>query len=201
MQGFDTKALILFPKYENYEFKSGDYKYQFKKAVSNLIKYLESVGIEPHVFYTDDVARDINHPGFKWVSTLSTADRYFVAKNCDNCGNALELPMITFDEVYNKVLDKDPGSLSMSMEERYEMVLRHSIKASSSIIPMYKIVVHFQIPKRAQYKVVSKPNDGRIRIDISANTFAPKVYMSGIEEDACDLLGVPYGNRSLDVWG
>lgn len=201
MQGFDTKALLLFPKYENWEYKNGDYKYQFKRAVANLITYLESVGIEPHVFYTDDIARELNYPQFKWVSTLSKADRYFISEHCDNCGNAMKLPMITFDDIYNQILDKDPGSLDMSEQERYEMVLRHSIKAASKIIPDYKIVIHIHVPKKAQYKVTSKPNDGKIRINVSAHTFTPKVFIGGVEEDACDLLGVPYANRSLDVWG
>lgn len=201
MRGFDTKALILFPKMENYEYKSGDYKYQFKKAVNNLLRYLKSVDIEPHVFYTDDVARELSYPDFVWVSTLCTADRYFIANNCDNCGDALKKNMITFDDIYNEIVAKDPGSVFMSEQERYEMVIRHSAKAASKIIPDYKIVIHIQLPTKAQYKVTSKPNDGKIRISVSANTFAPKAYLSGFEEDACDLLGIPYGNRTLDVWG
>ena len=36
MQGFDTRALLLFPKYENYQNKPPAYKYQFKKAVEKL---------------------------------------------------------------------------------------------------------------------------------------------------------------------
>ena len=109
--------------------------------------------------------------------------------------------MVTFDKIYNEVLSKDPGRVVMSDVERYEMVLRHSAKAASKIIPDYKIVIHIQLPTKAQYKVTSKPNDGKIRITVSANTFSPKTYMSGFEEDACDLLGIPYGNRTLDVWG
>ena len=200
MKGFDTKALILFPKWENYSGKPSEYKFHFKKAVENLTAYLKTVDIEPHVFYTDDVARSINNRDFVWVSTLGKADRYFISKNCDECGNALTLPMLEYEDVYNNILAKDPGSLDMSQSERFEMVLRHASKAASVIIPQYKIVVHFMVNKRSQYKVTSKPNDGRIRINVNAATFLPTVYISGHEEDACDLLGVNYANRCLDVW-
>jgi hypothetical protein len=200
MRGFDTKALILFPKWENYNSKGGNYKYQFKKAVSNLIMYLQSMNIEPHVFYTDDVARELRNPEFVWVSTLSKTDRFFIKNHCDACSDALSLPMIEFDKIYNTVLAKDPGSLDMTENERFEMVLRHASKAAASIIPQYSIVIHFMFQNRQQYKVSSKPGDGKIRINVSANTFSPKVYIGGSEEDACDLLAVPYANRCLDVW-
>ncbi len=201
MKGFDDKALILFPKWENYNNKSVGYKYQFKRAVSNLVSYLESVSIAPHVFYTDDVARDINNESFVFVSTLNKTDRYFISKNCDGCSDALTCPMISFDDVYNDILAKDPGSLDMSVNERFEMIIRHTNKAASKIIPMYKIVVHFLIPSKSQYKVTTKPGDGKIRITVSANTFTPKAYLSGSEENICDLLNLSCASRSLDKWG
>lgn len=201
MRGFDTKALILFPKLENYENKPSNYKFQLKMAVNNLLKYLESMDIEPHVFYTDDVARALSLPNVTYVSTLNVSDKFFISKHCEGCSTAMKTPMVMFDDIYNEVLAKDPGSLDMTESERFEMVLNHSAKAAAKIIPTYKIVIHFMVPKKAQYKVTSKPGDGKIRINVSANTLSPKVYIGGKEEDACDLLGVPYANRSLDVWG
>lgn len=200
MKGFDTKALILFPKIENYQNKNSLYKYQFKQAVDKLVTYLKTQNIEPQAFYTDDVAREIAHPDFKWVMPLTIADRFFINKHCVNTDLAMSDDMVTFDEIADAVLAKDPGSLDMSESERFEMVLRHISKTTAKIIPQYKIVVHFVIPNKAQYKVSSKPGDGKIRIIVSANTLSPKVYVSGSEEDACDLLGVPYGNRCLNVW-
>lgn len=200
MKGFDDKALILFPKLENYEYKSSAYKYEFKKAVNNLCAYLESIGVEPHVFYTDDIARELKHPDFKWVSTLSKADRFFVQKYCDNTSEALSAHMIEFDDIYNEITAKDPGSMDMGVEERFEMVLRHDSKAATKIIPNYKIVVHFMVKGKTKYKVTTKQGDGKIRINVNATNFLPTVYMSGNEENACDLLAVPYANRCLHVW-
>ncbi len=200
MKGFDTKALLLFPKWENYEYKPYRYKYQFEMAVDNLIRYLHSANIAPHVFFTDDVARYLDRPDFMWVSPLSRADRFFISKYCDGCGDALRKEMITFDEIYNEVCLKDPGRTDMTPEERFEMVLRHTAKAASKIIPQYRIVFHFNIPSKAQYKVVTKPGDGKIRINVNANTFLPTAYISGKEENICDLLNLSCASRTLDVW-
>lgn len=200
MRGFETKALILFPKMENFEHRGADYKFAFKQVIEKLLNYLDSVGMEAHVFYTDDVARYLRNERFHWVSPLSKADRFFVLNHCADCSDAMSLPMVEFDKIYNDVLAKDPGSLDMSEDERFEMVLRHTAKATSKIIPTYKVVIHFQLPNKQQYKVTTKPGDGKIRININFNNFIPTVYMGGVVEDACDLLGVPYGNRSLEVW-
>lgn len=200
MRGFDNKALILFPKLENYEFKSSSYKYDFKRAVNHLCEYLKSIDVEPHVFYTDDIARELCHPDFKWVSTLSKADRFFISKYCDGTSSALNSSMIEFEDIYNEITAKDPGSLDMGVEERFDMVLRHDSKAATKIIPMYKIVVHFVVKGKAKYKVTTKQGDGKVRINVNAGNFLPTVYMSGNEEDACDLLAVPYANRCLDLW-
>ena len=200
MKGFDDKALILFPKMENYQSKSTAYKYQFKKAVNNMVKYLVDRDIKPHVFYTDDVARELALPDFVWVNPLGPADSFFIQKYCDNASRALDDTMIHYEDFANEVLAKDPGSLNMSVDERFEMVLRHIAKTTAKIIPQYKIVVHFMVPNKAQYRVSSRPGDGKIRINVSASNFSPKTYISGNEENACDLLGIPCGNRCLDIW-
>lgn len=200
MKGFDDKALILFPKLENYVNKPMNYKYQFKLAVSNLVAYFMSIGIQPYAFYTDDVARELRQSDILFVSPLGDSDNFFIQKYCDNAKDALTLPMVHYPDIENEVIAKDPINPRMSVDERFELVVRHINKATAKIIPLYKIVAHFQIPKRAQYKVTSKPGDGKIRMNISANTFVPKVYMSGNEEDPCDLLGTGYANRCLDSW-
>ena len=200
MRGFANKALILFPFLDNYTSKSSTYKYQMKCAVNHLCGYLKSMDIEPHVFYTDDVARLINHESFVWVSSLSRADSFFASRNCDGMSEALTKPTVLFDDIYNDITAKDPGESSMTIPERFEMVVRHMNKAAAKIIPTYKIVIHFRFKNKQQYKVASKAGDGKIRINVDANTFMPTCYMGGIEMNACDLLAVNYGNRGLDLW-
>lgn len=200
MKGFDDKALILFPKLENYSNKPSNYKYQFKQAVNNLVTYFKDRGIQPYAFYTDDIAREMRHPDIMFISPLGDSDNFFIQKYCDNAKDALTLQMLHYPAVENEVIAKDPVLPKMGVEEHFELVVRHINKSTAKIIPMYNIVVHFAVPKRAQYKVTSKPGDGKIRVNVSANTFIPKVYMSGNEEDPCDVFGTGYANRCLDSW-
>lgn len=200
MLGFDDKALVLFPYAENCNSKGYQYKYSMKQAVAGLCRYLKGIDIAPHVFYTDDVARDLNHEDFVWVSTLGRADSFFATKYCAGLEDALTRPTVTFEDIYNTVTAKDPGSVDMSPGERFEMVSRHNNKAIAKIIPTYKIVIHFKFKNKQQYRVASKAGDGKIRINVDANTFIPTCYIGGIETDSCDLLNVNFGNRSLEVW-
>lgn len=200
MKGFDTKALILFSNYNTFENKSNQYKFLFKRAVTNLITYFHAIDIEPYVFYTDDIARDLRCEGFNWIGTLGTSDKFFLSKYCANFNDALTISLTENTELINDILRKDPTDPNMSTEERFEQVLRHNAKAVSKIIPTYKIVVNFKVKGKTSYKVVSRSGDGKIRIEVNTNTFIPTVFMSGKEEDACDLLNVPYGNQGLDNW-
>lgn len=200
MRGFDDKALILFPRMDSYEHKPHNYRYQFRKAVSNLIAYLREMDIEPYAFYTDDLARELITDEVHRINTLPIGDLYFVAKNCEGMSDALHIGDNTYDDIIAEVQKKDPGSLDMTTEQRFELVTRHNTAVVKKIIPQFNIVFHFCAPNRAQYKVTSKPDDGRIRVIVNANTFAPTVYFGGKVEDPCDVLAVPYGNRTLDNW-
>lgn len=200
MRGFDNKALILFPYMENYSSKNYNYKYQFRMAITNLCKYLKSMDIEPHVFYSDDVARELRNDDFVWVSTLSKADSFFAQKYCDGMKDAMTLPTIQFEDIYNEVTAKDPGDPNMPVQQRFEMVLRHVSKTVAKIIPKYKIVIHIRFKNKQQYKVASKAGDSKIRVNVDANTFLPTCYMGGIEMNSCDLLDLACASRSLDVW-
>lgn len=200
MRGFDTKALILFPKMDSYENKPSAYKYQFRKAVANLLRYLEEMDIEPYVFYTDDIARALHLDNVHFIKTLSVGDLFFVSKYCENMTDAMKITDTTYDSIIQEIQTKDPGDINMTPEQRFELVSRHNTSAVKKIIPQFNIVFHFAIPNRAQYRVTSKPDDGRIRVTINANTFAPTVMFGGKEENPCDVLAVPYGSRTLDNW-
>lgn len=200
MLGFDTKALILFPYMENYESRPYNYKNSMRVAVDKLCSYLKENGIEPHVFYTDDVARSIAHRDFTYISTLGKADSFFASKYCNNMESALTLPKFDYEDIYNKIIAKDPGTAEMSTDDRFNMVCRHATKAANQIIPLYKIVIHFKFKTNVQYKAVSKAGDNKIRISVDASTFIPEAYMSGMSMDINALLQCTYANRSLTVW-
>lgn len=200
MKGFDDKALLLFPLYDNYASHSSSYMYKFKQCLGNMRDYLHSQGMNLHAFLTDDVAMTHKDMIDTWLSPLSKADRFFTSKYCEGMSDVLTMDAVEFPDIYAECARKDAGDPKMSTMERFELVTKHCKQACSAIIPMYSVVVHFQVKSKLQYKVTSKPGDKRIRIDVDAQSFIPKVYMSGSEMPACDVLGVPYANRNLGNW-
>lgn len=200
MKGFDDKALLLFPLPDNYESHSDSYKYKFKQCLGNMCTYLHTQDMKVHAFLTDDVARIYRDMIDVWVSPLSKADRFFTSKYCEGMSGVMKMEAIEYPELYAECARKDAGDPNMSTVERFELVTKHCKQACSAIIPTYPVVVHFQIKSKLQYKVTSKPGDKRIRIDVDAQSFIPRVYMSGSEIDACNVLNVPYANRNLSSW-
>lgn len=200
MKGFDTKALLLFPFLENYESHGAPYKYKFKTCMKNLTTYLHDNGYEVQALITDDVARIYKEYIDTWVSPLSKADRFFASRNCDGMADVMKMSMVEFPDIYAKCARKDAGTPDMSVTARFDMVLKHNKQACAAIIPQYKVVVHFMVKSKLQYKATSKPGDQRIRINVDASTFIPTVLMSGSEMDASDVLAVPFGSRALDRW-
>lgn len=200
MRGFDDKALLLFPAADIYATHSEAYMRKFKQCIRNISDYLHSQGMQTHAFLTDDIARASSDCVNVWLSPLSKADRFFTTKYCEGMGDALKTDAVEFPDIYAECARKDAGRPDMPVVERFDLVVKHCKQACSAIIPTYLVVVHFQVKSKLQYKVTSKPGDKRVRIDVDATTFVPKVFMSGSEVPPCDVLGVPYANRSLLNW-
>lgn len=200
MLGFADEALILLPKQETYETRNATYKYNFTLSIKNLIKYLQMMNIQPYGLYTDDIMRDLRPEGVKLISVLSTADSYFAATNCDGMHDALTVEKWSQQDIIDKANLDTENIQDMSVEERFNLLLKHEKKVVKAFIASYKIVFIYNYPNKKNYTATSKPGDERIRVYIDANTFVPQVYMSGSEINACDILNVPYGSRSLAKW-
>lgn len=200
MKGFDDKCLLLFLSLERYDEKAYGWTTKFKECVHKLVSYLHSVDINVHMLYEDDVARIVGSYADEFVTTLSKADRFFTSRHCNNMSNATKLSFIEFPEVYAAVARKDMVGTDATEIERFNMVMRHHNSAAKSIIPTYKIVIHIGPKTKGQYKLKSVDGDSKILIQIDDSTLMPTCYMSGEEVSATDLLGIPYGNRSLYSW-
>lgn len=200
MKGFADKALIVFPKFETYEFKNDEYKYHVRKAVMNLLTYFKEVGIQSHFFYTDDIARALLIPGITYVSTLNISDRYFVSQNCDGMSNAMDKSIIQYPEVYAKYSIDDPDLNTLSVQQRFNLVMVHNNKAAMDIAQDYKILVHFVKPRETQYNFKSKNQDGRIYIEVNMDRLTPAAYISGTQVSPIDIFNRPYANRAMHVW-
>lgn len=200
MYGFASEALVLFPKYEFLQ--SADYriKANLRVATEKMMKYLRSKSINPVAFVTDDIARLYSDLHFEWASTLSTGDLYFMSKNVDMASNVMQLHPRTFPDIYEKSEIKYPYPENASIEERFDLMCQRDAKSAKAIIPQYKVVVHFYQRGAVNYSVASKPGDGRIRIIVDVKNFMCTPYLSGQEEDAIDLLGASFVNRSVLLW-
>lgn len=201
MIGFTDTALILFPKEESISQRGTAYKLNFKTSLDNLLMYLRHCGITPHVLYTDDVARSYKCDEMVYVSTLSKGDMFFVSKNCEGMSGAMRTAMIEFNEVYDKALKKYPIRENKNIESTFTDVIKRSNFAANEIIKKYKLICNFIRKGNPNYKVKSTVNDKRILLEVDVITFLPKTYISGTEVNQCGILDVPYGNRSLLVWG
>lgn len=200
MRGFDTKALILFPNLNFYEEKGTRYRFQFQQSLKALLSYLKSIGMEAHAFITDDVARELYGRDFKWVSTLNRGDLFFISNNCGVPKELIRGELVEFPDIVSSIAEKDTLPSDISIEERFNHVMARDKKAITSIIPMYKVVIHFYQKGQTRYRVVIKPNGGKIRLLIDLSSFKMKAYINNVEENPIDLLGIPYGNKSLVNW-
>lgn len=201
MKGFDNKALLLFPKSESYDLRDANYKYDFKQAVSKLCEYLHSIGITPHVFYSDDVARELDNGTFVYVNTLGKSDRYFTYRHCQGMLDAMSDSHINYEDIYAKYIDASTDLRKLDVEERFELVLSRSAKAAKDIIKTYRLVIHFKKQGNPQYTATTKVGDGRILVEVNASNFVPTTYMSGLQVHPVDILAVPYANKPLNKWG
>ena len=164
-----------------------------------MVQYLSSLGIKAHAFYTDDVAHEMREP-MLWVSTLAPADNFFVSRKCDMLGEALSSEHIRFPEIYESIIAKSEVPPNITDEARLEFVIKHSSKAVSKILPKYKLIVHFVKRNNAQYKVLTKPGDGRVVINIDADSFTPTIFMSGSPVEPVSFLERADGNLPVYNW-
>ena len=200
MRGFDDKALILFPTLEFYEEKSLRYRYEFQQSVKKLLAYLDSIGMEAHTFITDDLAWKLPDTKFRWVSTLNRGDLFFVTNNCGVPKSIMRADIIEFPDIVSGIAEKDELPGDISIEDRFSHILARDKKTITSIIPLYRVVVQFYKRKETRYRVVIKPNGGKIRLRIDLDSFKVTTYINDIEENPIDILGVDYGNKSLVNW-
>lgn len=199
MYGFTDKALITLPDYDTYMSRNDSYKYRFRVSVDNIIKYLNKNNIQPYGLYTDDLMRQIRPEGVKLISTLSTADSFFAAKNVQGMTDALTIPKWENQAIIDKYTSDLENAADMEPLERFKLLLKHDKKVARALIASFNVVFIFNFSKK-NYTATSKPNDQNIRVYIDAITLVPKVFMGGVEVDACDVLNLPSGNWPVADW-
>lgn len=200
MYGFTDKALILFPKLDDYDAKPYSWKQKFQTSLDNLYKYLNMNAIDVHMFYTDDVARKYPNRVDRWLNPLSKADSFFVSKHCVGMGDCMKTPMKEFPELCAEIARKDMVDTNASELDRFNMILRHTTAATKEIMKDYSLIIHFHKKSRLQYTVKSKPEDNRILVNVDCDNLVPICLMSGEEADIIDVFNLGCANRAMYLW-
>ena len=151
MLGFADEALILLPNQDMYNKRNTAYRYEFKRSLDNLLKYLNKLDIKAYGLYTDDIMRDIRPEGVKLLSVLSSADSYFAATKCDNMYDALQIEKWSNQDLIDKANLDAENVQDMSVEERFDLLIKHEKKVVRAFIASYKIVFIYNYPNKELY--------------------------------------------------
>ena len=201
MLGFDTKALLLMPEYEIYFNRGDNYKALLRVGIKNILDYLDTIGIEAHGLFTDDVIHEMNVDSrVTLYNILSMPDTFFVYRNCvgmQNINTAVKWDRTDIIEKYSKNIDAET---ELSNEDRFNLIYKREKKISQPFIKSYKIVFVVNFKGHNNYKVTSDPNDGNIRVYIDGVTLTPTTYISGNNVNPCDLLNVDYASLPVTQW-
>lgn len=200
MEGFTDKCLLLFPKPESYEYRSETYRLNFKKALNNLLTYLENKHIQPCCFTTDEIALTVNPRNVTWLQTLGDPDDFFMRNHNEIMAGLKYKTVEKLPDLYKKANAKVPLDKGLTTEQRFEVIVKREAMITKELINKYKLVIIFEQANNPSYKVVSKDADGRICIYIDNTSFIPRCYLSGMQVDANDLLCLLGANRPVFQW-
>lgn len=194
MRGFADRALILFSDPSYYNEALGSYKNNYRRAVQNLLTYLESIGVEHDCLLTDQLAVQFNLPNTRWIATAVPEDLFFMRNYC-NIPNQESTPLP--DALATKLRTKYPVERGLSPEDRFAIVAKRTRMAERNLIDSYKFVVVFG----NTFRVRTKESDGRAVFSVNDKRFYTRMELSGAEVPISDFLQIPYGNLSLCDWG
>lgn len=199
LSGFTREALFVYPTFADYEDRSSSYKNKLMKTADNIKKYLNSNGIEMHCFSSDDVAHEIHVSPDKWVVTLNRGDMFFVQSNCEG-GSVMSDNAVTFDDVYQKTADKYPISRGMTVERRFEVVLKRDSLARRLIAGEYKLLILVKQPKSPAIRYTVKKDSGVVYMEVDGVSFMAKCWMSNMVMDVTQILGVQNAFMPVYEW-
>lgn len=195
MRGFTDKALILMPEYDDVMSYNPGHIIKMRNALSNLLTYLDSVWIESHGIYTDELIHTIDwEHRMKLFNLFDAQDTYFIYNNI------ADMKGIATAETWKS---KKPYKKSKEFTDdmaRFDEISKNEKKLAQQFIQDYKVVFNFMFKGKKHYKVASNPNDGNMRVYVDASTLIPEVYLSGEKVDACEMFQIDYGNLPLTDW-
>lgn len=195
IKGFTREALVLYPYWDDYTGRGSGYYEHINRASANVKKYLNDCGIKTASFITDDTARDIKTVPDIWLQTLGSGDMFFAKQYCDGMDGDFQ-NIVVKQEVTQSMLKKYPNVKGMSIDSRFELLLKRDLAARRQIMKEYKLLVLFNPTLR----YIPKAGNNILAIMIENSSFVAKTFISDMEDNAIDLLGIRNGNMPVYEW-
>lgn len=194
MRGFTDRALVLLSNPHAYEECGSIYKYDYQKAIQNLVEYLEDVEIAHDCLLTDGLATHLDMHEPRWLATGAQEDMFFMRNYCSvPAYNAVAVD----DETIQFLRGKFPIERGLSPEARFPIVSKRVKYIERELINSYQFIVVFG----KEFSVKSKPDDGRAVLRVNEKRFYTSLELSGTSVPINDFLQIPYANQCLSEWG
>lgn len=205
MQGVAKEVLLILPKEETLNKYDELYFIKFRRAVSNLIKYFNSIDTEVFCFSSDDVAIQNKDLGMKFKHSLAPEDRYYLKKAVDGEAFIEDAEDIN-EEHYIKARKKFPTPKGISLDDRFQIVIKRDKLAGNEYIKTNKVTITMEKKSNAYYKVEPTMQnkriipDKRIIFKIDYTNFFMTATLSGTPIDIRYLLKNDNLLTSVDEW-
>lgn len=199
IKNFTKQALIVFPLYDDYKDRNQHYRDNLNASTLKLVELLHASGINAHFFVTDDVAHEISVLPDDWVSTLNRGDLFFVSRNCVGMQD-IDSDLITYDDVYETTAESFEITRDMSIERRFEVTLKRENKARNLILKKYNFLIYIKQSTTPAIRYKPKAGSGVLYLEITNVNFLSKCFMSDMQMDVSEILGVKNGNMPVYEW-
>lgn len=198
MKGFSKTGIMLLPKLETYRSRDDFYHLNLKKSIAKALAFFKSKDIQLECFTTDELANQLRPEGVEWVNASTPEDIFFIKKNVEGMTHLMSGKDI--DYIYEEVRTKYPAGRGLSLEDRFDILLKRDKWSANKYIQEQKLVITFEHSQNAYYKIKTKDGDGRIIFRVNHNNFTISSILSGQPIDVTYLAEYNGATKPLYAW-
>lgn len=200
MKGFADKALLLFPRFKNYNAKTPSDQSQFNLSVDKMIKYLLKNDIQPYVFNTDNLVDIVPMEGAKILDVVLPEDKmileeYFLGGKKVTSGEPMSRDKAA------KQRNKFKAKIGSTKEEKLDIFLKRNKFITKEYFKDFNIIVTWEDTKQRYYHVTSKKEDDTILITVSRINYSVSAELGGSYiDDPISLFNYVGARQPLTLW-
>lgn len=197
MRGLTDKCLVYLMTLDEYLSKQEQFMSMYKNAVTNLFKYLNSVGIRPHVQITEETAyvMGLDESLFSYVHDMLVPDFIFMCRENDVFNHIRNSELVKYPDIYKRIMKRYPTLRDVDEETRFNQVLDRSKRVLKEIEKEYMLFVHTGAKKKKD-----KEKDGTFHLYIDTRSLLLQASVSNTEVDVDELLQVNYAHKYINDW-